>query len=199
MNISSGQSKGDTPSISTHLTQRPLIYPSELRELNKDGDMGHAIVTVFGFQPIKSIFTPIYQCPLYSIGNAKVKNHEMHPFNERLIMYNWPKRYTVTQIKDKSPRGRRKNMYEKRREEIKFHLTENFKPLWNVTALYKYNEAEQIQDEYQAIKSQARYFIKDYNKHSLFARYLERAIYVYENEFGVSDIGITFREGLPLH
>ncbi len=198
VNVSMDSSNEDTPSTSTHLTQRPLIYPSELRELNKDGDMGHAIITVFGFQPIKSTFTPIYQCPLYSIGNAKVKNHEMHPFNEREIMYNWPKRYLETQIK-KTTRGRRKNMFDKRREDIKFHLTENFKHLWDATALYKYENAEHIGEEYQAIKSQARYFIKEYNKHTLFARYLERAIEIYEKEFGVSDIGITIRDGLPIH
>ena len=87
-NVSSDPKK-DEPSISTHLVQRPLIYPSELMQLNKEGDMGHAIVTVFGFMPLKTFYTPIYKCPLYTLGNARLKNHEMHPFSEEKLFYNW--------------------------------------------------------------------------------------------------------------
>ena len=194
-NITTDSSKADTPTIHTSLMQRPLIYPSELSELNKDGDMGHAIVTVFGFQPIRSFFTPIYLCKLYSIGNAKIKNHEMHPFNENEIMYNWYKRNTDN---IRQTRGRRKNMFDKKREDIKFHLTENFKHLWDATSLYQYNEANTLKEEYQAIKAEAEYYIKPYNKYTLFARYLERAIQVYEQEFGVSDIGMIERGESPI-
>ena len=104
-NVSSDPKK-DEPSISTHLIQRPLIYPSELMQLNKEGDMGHAIVTVFGFMPLKTFYTPIYKCPLYTLGNARLKNHEMHPFAEEKIFYNWTNALRNKEISKSTTRKR---------------------------------------------------------------------------------------------
>ena len=59
-----GVTKGqDKVSENYRLEERPLIYPSELQRLNKPGDMGNAIVTVFGYEPLKTKFTPSYECP----------------------------------------------------------------------------------------------------------------------------------------
>ena len=59
-----GVTKGqDKVSENYRLEERPLIYPSELQRLNKPGDMGNAIVTVFGYDPLKTKFTPSYECP----------------------------------------------------------------------------------------------------------------------------------------
>ena len=104
--IASNITKQDGVNITTSLKERPLIYPSELQKLNKEGDMGHAIVTVFGFNPLKSFFTPAYKCPLYTLGNARLKNHEMHPFVEEKVFYNWPKAYTNRTMKKLYPQRR---------------------------------------------------------------------------------------------
>lgn len=97
---------GGVDSVADTITERPLIYPSELMQLNKEGDMGHAIVTVFGFQPLNSFYTPIYKCPLYTLGNARLKNHEMHPFVEEKILYIWQKAARNREISKSTTRVR---------------------------------------------------------------------------------------------
>ena len=58
-------SKVNDLSSNQSVKERPLIYPSELQTLNKPQDMGHAIVTVFGYMPIRSTFTPCFKCREY--------------------------------------------------------------------------------------------------------------------------------------
>ena len=55
---------------SASIKERPLIYPSELQQLNSYKNMGNAIISIFGFSPIKSKFTPSFECSTYKLGNA---------------------------------------------------------------------------------------------------------------------------------
>ena len=54
------------------MKERPLIYPSELQQLNCKGNMGNAIVTIFGYYPIRSQFTPSY-VSIYFENSKKVQ------------------------------------------------------------------------------------------------------------------------------
>ena len=49
------------------LKERPLIYPSELAQLNNGKNIGNAIVSVFGYAPIKTKFTPSFKTRLYDL------------------------------------------------------------------------------------------------------------------------------------
>ena len=55
----SSSNSGVGSSIS--VKERPLIYPTELQQLNSAKDMGNAIVNIFGFPPVKSKFTPSFK------------------------------------------------------------------------------------------------------------------------------------------
>jgi len=76
--------------LSSHLSlkERPLIYPSELAKLNNGKDIGNAIVSVFGYEPIKSKFTPSFKTKLY----------RLIPANQKLVpsRYFDPKKYEFT-------------------------------------------------------------------------------------------------------
>lgn len=54
-----------------------------------------------------------------------------------------------------------------------------------------YTEARSMKEEYQAIKAQARAYITQDNIQERFSRGLLRALDIYEQEFGISDIGMT--------
>jgi hypothetical protein len=54
--------KADDVNSNASVKERPLIYPIELQQLNAPGNMGNTIVTVFGYQPIRSKFTPSFEC-----------------------------------------------------------------------------------------------------------------------------------------
>ena len=49
--------------------------------------MGNAIVSVFGFAPIKSKFTPSFRCSKYKLGNAKQDTKSGKPFMEEKVFY----------------------------------------------------------------------------------------------------------------
>lgn len=74
------------------IKERPLIYPSELQKLNSPGDMGNAIVTVFGFNPIHSKFTPSFLCHSLKMAKTVQKPYEGRYFDENKIYYNMKKR-----------------------------------------------------------------------------------------------------------
>lgn len=79
--------KGDDVNSNQSVKERPLIYPSELQTLNKPGDMGHAIVTVFGYQPIKSTFTPCFECKQYDMERSTMDEKAGRYFDERKAFY----------------------------------------------------------------------------------------------------------------
>lgn len=63
--------KGEDINSNQSVKERPLIYPSELQRINNYSNMGNAIVTVFGYYPIRSRFTPSYKCSLYDMKRTK--------------------------------------------------------------------------------------------------------------------------------
>jgi type IV secretion system protein VirD4 len=79
--------KGEDINSNSMVKERPLIYPSELQTLNKPGDMGHAIVTVFGYQPIKATFTPCFLCPQYSMARSHEHQRPGRYFDEKKAFY----------------------------------------------------------------------------------------------------------------
>jgi type IV secretion system protein VirD4 len=79
------------------IKERPLIYPIELQQLNRPGEMGNTIVTVFGYQPIKSKFTPSFECKSF-ILNLIDDTNQTRPnsyFDEEQNYYDIIKRNNV--------------------------------------------------------------------------------------------------------
>ena len=87
--------KADDISSNSSVKERPLIYPSELQMLNRPGDMGHAIVTVFGFQPINSTFTPCFLVPQFSMNKIDQKLKKGRWFDELKAFYDMKKRNAI--------------------------------------------------------------------------------------------------------
>ena len=84
--------KGEDISSHSNIKERPLIYPSELQLLNNGRDMGNAIVTVFGYHPIKSKFTPSFKCSHYSMERTNQKLRTGRFFDEKKAFYDMTKR-----------------------------------------------------------------------------------------------------------
>lgn len=79
--------KGTDISSNTTIKERPLIYPSELQLLNNNQNMGNAIVTIFGYYPIKSKFTPSFQCSYYNIIPIEQRLSSGRYFDEEKAFY----------------------------------------------------------------------------------------------------------------
>ena len=67
--------------------ERPLIYPTELQQLNSPDNMGNAIVNVFGFSPIRSKYTPSYQSKHFVLEKTNQLLSEGKYFNEKKVFY----------------------------------------------------------------------------------------------------------------
>ena len=80
-------SKANDISSNQAVKERPLIYPSELQTLNKPGDMGHAIVTIFGYMPIRSTFTPCFKCNEYKMTRVDESLSKGRYFDSRKAFY----------------------------------------------------------------------------------------------------------------
>ena len=85
VSFSSGSS-GMNSSMS--VKERPLIYPTELQQLNNPNDMGNAIVNVFGFPPVKSKYTPSYKSRYYVLEKTNQLLSTGKYFNEEKVFYN---------------------------------------------------------------------------------------------------------------
>ncbi len=121
-NVSMSSGKEDVSS-SASIKERPLIYPSELAQLNNANDMGNAIVTVFGFSPIRSKFTPSFRCDKYKTGSIKQRQIDGIPFDENKVLYEILKRnMIVVYKKEKEFRNNEFNKQRKTRE-IRHELT----------------------------------------------------------------------------
>lgn len=79
--------KGDDINSNMNIKERPLIYPSELSKLNGPGNYGNAVVTIFGFQPILSKFTPCYLVKDFKLGGTKQQKKPARYFDEDKIFY----------------------------------------------------------------------------------------------------------------
>ena len=84
--------KADDISSNSSVKERPLVYPSELQTLNNPRDMGHAIVTVFGYQPIRSTFTPCFQFDMEKIDQKLEKGRF---FDEKNAYYDMKNRNRI--------------------------------------------------------------------------------------------------------
>ena len=87
--------KADDVNSNTSVKERPLIYPSELQQLNSKGNMGNAIVTVFGYQPIKARFTPSYASHFYRMKMTKQELPVGRYFDEEAAFYDMKKRNAI--------------------------------------------------------------------------------------------------------
>jgi len=81
-------SSNDGVGSSVSVKERPLIYPTELQQLNSPNNMGNAIVNVFGFPPIKSKYTPSYLCKAFTLQKTNQLLSAGKYFNEEKVFYN---------------------------------------------------------------------------------------------------------------
>ena len=84
--------RADDVNSNTSVKERPLIYPSELQQLNSKGNMGNAIVTVFGYQPIRARFTPSYASKFYDLRESRQILRAGRYFDEAAAFYDMKKR-----------------------------------------------------------------------------------------------------------
>lgn len=79
--------RADDVNSNTSIRERPLIYPSELQQLNSKENMGNAIVTVFGYQPIRARFTPSYKSKAYELTMSEQELLTGRYFDEEAAFY----------------------------------------------------------------------------------------------------------------
>lgn len=96
--------KADDINSNASIKERPLIYPTELAQLNKPGDMGHAVVTVFGYMPIMSVYTPSYACKAYRLTQGEQSLREGRYFDEDRVFYDMKRRNELVLPKRPPPR-----------------------------------------------------------------------------------------------
>lgn len=82
----SSSNSGVGSSIS--VKERPLIYPTELQQLNSAKNMGNAIVNIFGFPPVKSKFTPSFKTRHFVLEKTNQLLSQGKYFNEEKVFYN---------------------------------------------------------------------------------------------------------------
>lgn len=102
-NVGYNTVKADDINSNASIKERPLIYPSELAQLNRPGNMGHAIVTVYGFQPIRSRFTPSYECTAYRLEKTTQRLGVGRYFDEERIFYDMKRRNGIVVPKKPVP------------------------------------------------------------------------------------------------
>ena len=94
-------STGQDINSNTNIRERPLIFPSELQRLNRNGNYGNAIVTVFGYHPIKSRFTPSFECKLYEMNRVKQVLNKGRYFDEERAFYDLMIRNHLLMVQEK--------------------------------------------------------------------------------------------------
>lgn len=103
-NVGYNTVKADDINSNASIKERPLIYPSELQKLNAPGRYGNAIVTVFGYQPIRSIFTPSFQCHSFNLEKTRQRQIAGRYFDEEKIYYDMKKRNKLVVPVEQNPR-----------------------------------------------------------------------------------------------
>lgn len=86
-----GSKEGDV-SVSSQTQVRPLIYPSELQKLNNKVSTGNAIIVTFGNYPLKTKYTPSYQCPFYQMGQMDMGELRSNVFRADSVYYDLGRR-----------------------------------------------------------------------------------------------------------
>ena len=102
----SSSNSGVGSSIS--VKERPLIYPTELQQLNSAKDMGNAIVNIFGFPPVRSKFTPSFKTRHFVLEKTNQLLSQGKYFNEEKIFYNMLDRNK--KVNEKNPKKKESNL-----------------------------------------------------------------------------------------
>lgn len=102
----SSSNSGVGSSIS--VKERPLIYPTELQQLNSAKDMGNAIVNIFGFPPVKSKFTPSFKTRYFVLEKTNQLLSQGKYFNEEKVFYNMLDRNK--KVNEKNPKKKESNL-----------------------------------------------------------------------------------------
>lgn len=102
----SSSNNGVGSSIS--VKERPLIYPTELQQLNSAKDMGNAIVNIFGFPPVKSKFTPSFKTRHFVLEKTNQLLSQGKYFNEEKVFYNMLDRNK--KVNEKNPKKKESNL-----------------------------------------------------------------------------------------
>ena len=102
----SSSNSGVGSSIS--VKERPLIYPTELQQLNSSKDMGNAIVNIFGFPPVKSKFTPSFKIRHFVLEKTNQLLSQGKYFNEEKVFYNMLDRNK--KVNEKNPKKKESNL-----------------------------------------------------------------------------------------
>lgn len=76
---------GSSKSINVQLDTRPLIYPNELASLKPNS--GECIITILQRNPLRSIFTPSYMCPVYDMEIAPPSDALPQQLDEHALYY----------------------------------------------------------------------------------------------------------------
>mgnify|MGYP005759015327 FL=1 len=85
-------SSNDGVGSSVSVKERPLIYPTELAQLNNNQNMGNAIVSIFGYAPIRSKFVPSFKSKYFVLEKTNQLLSAGKYFNEEKVFYNMLKR-----------------------------------------------------------------------------------------------------------
>ena len=102
----SSSNSGVGSSIS--VKERPLIYPTELQQLNSAKDMGNAIVNIFVFPPVKSKFTPSFKTRHFVLEKTNQLLSQGKYFNEEKVFYNMLDRNK--KVNEKNPKKKESNL-----------------------------------------------------------------------------------------
>ena len=106
-NVGYNTVKADDINSNASIKERPLIYPSELSQLNRPNNMGNAIITVFGYQPIRAKFTPSYAATAYMLEKTEQRLGMGRYFDEEKVFYDMKKRNGTVLPSRRPPSGRR--------------------------------------------------------------------------------------------
>lgn len=109
-NVGYNTVKAEDINSNASVKERPLIYPSELAQLNRPGAMGNAIVTVFGYMPIRSYFTPRYECTAYTLEKTVQHLGTGKYFDEENVFYDMKRRNKLMLPAKPVPGKRHANM-----------------------------------------------------------------------------------------
>lgn len=120
-NVGYNTVKADDINSNASIKERPLIYPSELQQLNSPANMGNAIVTVFGYQPIRSRFTPSFRIGAFTLEKTTEKEFRGRFFDEAKIFYDMKKRNAFYV---KKPPAKKGGVSEKEAKVLSEHLIE---------------------------------------------------------------------------
>lgn len=85
-------SSNDGVGSSVSVKERPLIYPTELAQLNNNQNMGNAIVSIFGYAPIRSKFVPSFKSKYFVLKKTNQLLSAGKYFNEEKVFYDMLKR-----------------------------------------------------------------------------------------------------------